>query len=111
MRARIPAGIDLEDKLLYGMSPARLGYVVGLAVLAAWFWRQPVWAPLRLLPALLALALAGAIGWIKHDGRHLDSWAEDLARHLLARYRVEVDWDRLRRLIFSFWGLVRHAPP
>jgi hypothetical protein len=111
MRARIPAGIDLEDKLLYGLSPARLGYVVGLAVLASWFWRQPIWAPLRLVPALLALALAGAVGWLKHDGRHLDAWAEDLVRHLLARYRVEVDWNRLRQLTTSLRARFQRAPP
>src|ERR1700716_3898441 len=96
MRARIPAGIDLEDRLLYGLSPARLGYVAGLAVLASWCWRQQVWVPLRIAPAILLLAAAGAVGWVRHDGRHLDAWAEDLGRHLIARYRVVVDWQAIR---------------
>src|SRR5206468_403125 len=72
MRARIPTGMDLEDKLLYGLSPARLGYVVVLAVPAAWFLRQPFWLPLRILPALLLLGLAAALGWYRYQGRHLD---------------------------------------
>ena len=102
MRARIPAGIDLEDRLLYGLSPARLGYVAGLAALASWFWRQPVWGPLRILPAMLLLAAAAAVGWFRHEGRHLDQWARDLVLHVIANYSLGLDWaalpKRLRRL-------------
>ena len=97
MRARIPAGIDLEDRLLYGLSPARLGYVATLAVFASWCWRQPVWVPLRVAAAIVLLAVAGAVGWMRYDGRHLDAWAEDLGRHLIARYRVVFDWQAIRR--------------
>jgi hypothetical protein len=107
MRARIPAGIDLEDRLLYGLSPARLGYVVGLAVLASWCWRQPVWWPLRIVAAIAILAAAAAVGWMRHDGRHLDAWAEDLVRHVLTRYRVVVEWDKLPRPIGRALGRVR----
>jgi len=97
MRARIPAGIDLEDRLLYGLSPARLGYVAGLAVLASWCWRQPAWWPLGILAAIVVLAAAAAVGWLRYDGRHLDAWAEDLGRHVIARYRVFIDWKDLPR--------------
>jgi len=99
MRARIPAGIDLEDRLLYGLSPARLGYVVALAVLASWSWRQPVWWPLRIVAAIAILGAAAAVGWMRHEGRHLDAWAEDLVRHLLTRYRVVVAWEKAPWLI------------
>ena len=88
MRARIPAGIDLEDRLLYGLSPARLGYVATLAVLAIWFWRQPAWLPLRLLPALVLVGAGVAVGWLQRDGRHLDAWAQDLGRYALSNYRI-----------------------
>jgi hypothetical protein len=111
MRARIPAGIDLEDRLLYGLSPARLGYVVGLAVVASWCWRQPIWGPLRILAAILLLSVAGAVGWLRHDGRHLDAWADDLGRHLVSRYRIEVDWPALRQLGTEFASRFKHAPP
>ncbi|TMC12365.1 MAG: hypothetical protein E6J29_08835 [Chloroflexi bacterium] len=88
MRARIPAGIDLEDRLLYGLSPARLGYVTAIGVLAIWCWRQPVWLPLRVVPALLLVGAAIAVGWMRRDGRHLDAWAEDVVRYLLRNYRL-----------------------
>ena len=114
MKARIPAGIDLEDRLLYGLSPARLGYVVGLVVVAAWFWRQPFWGPLRWLPGVLLLALAAAVGWLQHEGRHLDAWLEDLGRHLLARYRLEVDdalLDRFRSTVEPLRARLLRSPP
>jgi hypothetical protein len=97
MRARIPAGIDLEDRLLYGLSPARLGYVAGLAVLASWCWRQSPWGPLRFAAAIVLLGGALAMGWLRHDGRHLDAWAEDLVRHVTARYRLVIDWRAIAR--------------
>ena len=111
MRARIPAGIDLEDRLLYGLSPARLGYVAGLAVLASWFWRQPVWVPLRVVPAVLLLATAAAVGWLRHDGRHLDDWARDLVLYLMASYCLEVDWAVLRKLARSLPLVNRRRSP
>ena len=110
MRARIPAGIDLEDRLLYGLSPARLGYVAGLAVLASWFWRQPVWAPLRILPAILLLAAAAAVGWFRHEGRHLDQWARDLVLHVIASYLLDVDWALPRKLLRRLRPATRWRP-
>lgn len=89
MRARIPAGIDLEDRLVYGLSPARLGYVTGLLVAAIWFWRQALPVPARLLPVALLLSAAAAVGWLRYEGRNLDSWAEDVVRHMVRRYRLE----------------------
>jgi hypothetical protein len=111
MRTRIPAGIDLEDRLLYGLSPARLGYVAGLAVLASWCWRQPVWGPLRFLAAITLLVAAASVGWLRYEGRHLDAWAEDLARHLVARYRIVIDWGWLRVLPAAASARFRRAPP
>ena len=110
MRTRIPAGIDLEDRLLYGLSPARLGYVAGFAVLASWCWRQPVWGPLRVLAAVVLLAAAGAVGWLRYDGRHLDAWAEDLVRHARARYSIVVDWSALSRLQVAAYRAFRRGP-
>ena len=111
MRARIPAGIDLEDRLFYGLSPARLGYVAGLAVLASWCWRQPVWVPLRILPAAVLLAAAAAVGWLRHEGRHLDDWVRDLILHVVARYHVDIDWAAVRKALKWLPARARKAPP
>ena len=57
MPARIPLDVDLEDKLLYGLTPTRLAYLV-IALLAAFStWSSP-WAsaPIR---AGVAVALVG----------------------------------------------------
>ncbi len=91
MKARIPAGIDLDDKLLYGLSPARLGYVTALVVAAIWVLRQPLPTALRFGLAALLLATAALAGWMRRSGRHLDAWAADLARHVRRRYRVRLD--------------------
>ena len=110
MRARIPAGIDLEDRLLYGLSPARLGYVVALLVVAAWCFRQPVWVPVRVVAGLVPLAAAALVGWYRHDGRHLDAWAEDAVRHLLARYRLEVEVGFLGQALEPVAERLRRRP-
>jgi len=49
--ARIPLDIDLEDRLVYGLSPQRFGYaaVALLAAMAAW----------RGLPGLVGQVVAG----------------------------------------------------
>lgn len=109
MRARIPAGIDLEDKLLYGLSPARLGYVTALVGGAIWVLRQPLPGPLRWFCTAALLAAAAAVGWLSKGGRHLDAWAADLARHVTRRYRLVADLGPLGR--FASQAVQRWRPP
>src|SRR5438105_2487341 len=42
MRARIPLDVDLEDKLIYGLSPLRFAYVLVAGVAAMAIGRHPV---------------------------------------------------------------------
>ena len=60
MKARVPQDIDLEDQLIYGLSPQRFAYLV-LAVLAAIAVGRGLGAPVavRAVPCLLLVA-AGA---------------------------------------------------
>ncbi|MDP9225902.1 MAG: PrgI family protein, partial [Actinomycetota bacterium] len=60
MRARAPLDVDLEDKLLYGLTPTRLAYLV-IALLAAFaLWSSP-WAPSPVRAAsCLVVAAVGA---------------------------------------------------
>jgi hypothetical protein len=98
VRARIPLDIDLEDKLIYGLTPLRFGYVLvgGLGAMAVWAGgRPPVWP--RLVVCLLLVCVGAAAGWVRRGGRHLDGWLGDIAVYLLRNYRIHVDLGKLQR--------------
>lgn len=89
MPARIPQDVDLEDRLVLGLTPVRFGYLVigGLAAFCVWNAR---WGA---VPARLALALPLLLGgvilaWGRWRSRPLDRWAADLALFLQANVRV-----------------------
>ena len=89
MPARAPLDVDLEDRLLYGLTPTRLVYlVVGLlAGFSAW---SSAWAPTYLRGAAAgALALAGAAAaWGQYRGRPVDAWAVDIFVFVRSTYRI-----------------------
>jgi hypothetical protein len=101
MHARAPLDVDLEDKLLYGLTPIRLAYLV-VGLLAAFaIWSSP-WAPspLRVVTATAVVVLGVAVAWGRWRGRAADSWVADISIFALNTYRVS--WDirwrtRLRR--------------
>lgn len=80
MNARVPQDVDLEDRLIFGLSPVRFGYLV-IAVLGALsLWRLdvlPSW--LRALPCLALVAAGAGLAWGRRRGRALDGWLVDLA--------------------------------
>jgi len=89
MRARVPLDVDLEDRLLYGLTPVRLAYVVlaGLAGLAMWSFE---WMPtvVRGTLAVVAMACGGAMAWSRWRGRAADEWAIDVIKFLLGSHRI-----------------------
>ena len=89
MHARVPLDVDLEDKLLYGLTPMRLGYlVVGLlAAFAVWSTR---WAPspVRVSTAVLVAAIGASAAWGRWRGRPADSWIADSFLYLVSNYRL-----------------------
>ncbi len=89
MRARVPLDVDLEDRLLYGLTPVRLAYVV-LAILAGIALWSLNWMPayVRGPLAVLAAALGAAMAWGRWRGRAADSWAVDFARFVMASHRI-----------------------
>ena len=93
MRARVPLDVDLEDRLLYGLTPARLAYLVlaGLAGLALW---SSEWLPtvVRGALAVSAVAAGGAMAWGRWRGRAADAWAIDDDKFLLGSHRIS--WIR-----------------
>ena len=95
MPARVPLDVDLEDRLLYGLTPTRLAYLV-MALFAGFaLWSSP-WAPLpvRGSAASLVIALGAAASWGRWRGRPADVWLVDMA--LFAARTRQVKWNKHR---------------
>jgi hypothetical protein len=102
MPARAPLDVDLEDKLLYGLTPMRLGYAV-LALLGAFASWSTTWAaaPFRVAACLVLLAGGAALAWGRWRGRAVDGWLTDIAAFVTRTKQVvwNESWvDRLKRL-------------
>jgi hypothetical protein len=93
--ARVPLDVDLEDKLLYGLTPTRLVYLV-LGLLAAFSTWSAHWAPPPVRGACaVALAILAAIAaWGRWRGRPVDGWLSDIVIYVASTYRLR--WTPLR---------------
>jgi hypothetical protein len=83
MRARIPQDVDLEDRLAFGLTPTRFGYLAlaALAAFTVWTVRWAPW-PVRALAALPVVGAGAGLAWGRWHGRGLDHWAADLLVYL-----------------------------
>ena len=110
MRARIPQDVDLEDKLVFGLSPTRFGYLV-IAALAAFTVWSGTWAvpALRAAAAMPLLGAGAALAWGRWQGRALDEWAADIA--VFAQRRLHVHLVRHRRRHGVTADMGRARPP
>ena len=89
MPARIPLDVDLEDKLLYGLTPTRLVYLVvallaGFAIWSGHFASPHLRAGLAITTAIIGVTAA----WGRWRGRAADSWLADMVIFALANYHV-----------------------
>ena len=95
MPARVPQDVDLEDRLVYGLTPVRLGYLViaALAALSVWGLKS---LPLgvRVVPCAVILAAGAGLAWGRWSGRPVDRWLADIAVFVRRNYRIEI--PRLR---------------
>lgn len=91
MPARVPLDVDMEDRLLYGLTPMRLGYLV-VGLLAGFSVWSTHWAatPFRAGAAITIASLGAAAAWGRWRGRSLDSWVADLAIFTIATHRVRI---------------------
>jgi hypothetical protein len=98
VHARIPLDVDLEDKLIYGLTPTRLVYLV-IALLGGFATWSAHWAPAPVRGSVaIVIAIAGAIAaWGRLRGRPLDGWAIDLAIYLVGNHRLKWQLPRPRR--------------
>lgn len=80
MRARVPLDVDLEDRLVWGLTPLRLAYAVLAALAAMAVWSMSGVAAMARMPLAVVILLAGAaLAWGRFRGRAADSWLIDLA--------------------------------
>jgi hypothetical protein len=95
MPARIPLDVDLEDRLLYGLTPTRLAYVV-IALLSGFAVWSTQWAPLpvRASAALLVVGIGAVVSWGRWRGRPADVWLVDIAIFVVRTRRLKwnVGW-------------------
>lgn len=91
MAARVPLDIDLEDRIIFGLTPQRFGYLVLGALAAFAFWSQHSWPEvLRAAAGLPFLFLSAAAAWGRWRGRPLDDYLLDVGRYVIANYEVRL---------------------
>jgi hypothetical protein len=100
MPAKAPLDVDLEDKLVYGLTPIRLAYLVVALLTGFSIWSTP-WAPppARAAAALLVVIVGAASAWGRWRGRAADRWAIDIAVFVYSNYRIEgtLRFGKIRR--------------
>lgn len=102
MSARIPLDVDLEDRLLYGLTPTRLAYLV-VALLAGFALWSSSWAPLpvRATTTCSVIGIGAIVSWGRWRGRRADVWLVDIASFVIRTRRVKwnAKWPALRRRV------------
>ena len=78
MSARVPLDVDLEDRLLYGLTPTHLAYMVVALLVGFALWSSH-WAPspVRAFVSLLVIGAGAAVAWGRWRGRAADVWMAD----------------------------------
>jgi hypothetical protein len=81
--------VDLEDKLLYGLTPMRLAYVV-VSLLGGFSLWSSGWSPqpVRAAACVTVIGLGAAMAWGQWRARAADQWLTDLAIFTTRRYRM-----------------------
>ena len=81
--------IDLEDKLLYGLTPTRLAYVV-IALLSGFALWSSLWAPspVRAVACLVVIAIGVVVAWGRWRDRAVDAWIGDITLFVISTHRV-----------------------
>ena len=93
MPARVPLDVDLEDKLMYGLTPARLAYMV-FAMLAGFGVWSSTWSPMsvRAAVAIACISVGAVVSWGTWRGRAADMWIVDLVLFCVRTHRVTWNW-------------------
>src|ERR1700674_5310949 len=89
MPARVPLDVDLEDRLLYGLTPIRLAYAVCALLTGFAIWSSP-WGPtvLRAPAATVVIVIGAIVAWGRWRGTPADVWLADFALFAWRSHRV-----------------------
>jgi hypothetical protein len=96
----MPQDVDLEDKLIYGLTPVRFGYLVVAGLAAVMLWNLTVLPPYVRLPGCLTLCGAGAsLAWGRFAGRPADRFLSDALFYFGRTYRIRRRSKRWREIL------------
>ena len=89
--ARAPLDVDLEDKLVYGLTPTRLAYMAIALVAGLALWSSQ-WAPavVRAVASSGVIAAGAVAAWGRWHGRPADRWVVDFCVFVWSNYRIQV---------------------
>ena len=96
MPARAPLDVDLEDRLVYGLTPTRLAYVV-ISLIGGFALWSSEWAPavLRASAAAVVIGIGATMSWGRWRGTPADIWVVDLALFTVRTRRLQVFGPRI----------------
>jgi hypothetical protein len=99
MHAKAPLDVDLEDRLLYGLTPIRLAYLVVALLSGFAVWQSP-WAPspIRAVAGLTVVVAGAVAAWGRWRGRAADSWLADISIFAINTHRLTLSKSWLERL-------------
>ena len=92
----MPLDVDLEDRLVYGLTPTRLAYVV-ISLIGAFALWSSEWGPalLRASAALVVIGIGAVMSWGCWKGTPADIWVVDLAFFTVRTRRLQVFGPRI----------------
>jgi hypothetical protein len=110
MSARVPLDVDLEDRLLYGLTPTHLAYMVVAMLIGFALWSSH-WAPppVRAFVSLLAIGFGAVVAWGRWRGRAADAWIADAVLFSVRCHRIV--WNKGSSRNCSNLGAKRSSQP
>jgi hypothetical protein len=110
MSARVPLDVDMEDRLLYGLTPTHLAYMV-VALLGGFALWSSHWAPspARAFASLLVICGGAVVAWGRWRGRAADVWVADAVLFTVRCHRIVWNEGCIRR--WRVFGAKRSPQP
>jgi hypothetical protein len=110
MSARVPLDVDMEDRLLYGLTPTHLAYMVVALLVGFALWSSN-WAPTpaRAAASFLVIGVGALVAWGRWRGRAADVWVADAVFFGVRCHRIVWNESSIRR--WRVFGAKRSPHP